>query len=318
MDISSFISEDFGSVVAGGAALLAIPGVIVAGAIQGKRALQGAQAQAEAALRAAHEQAAKALEAAQAQAQATLETGRLQAQATLEGVREMSREAHAQWRDRCEDIRAAFVAELDLLKAKEQATSHESEMADLLKAYAMVELMSPPVVLEQGSRARNKAIEVDLMLFTLRMQARDMEQLELAKQRLRSDVTQGSGIADTRGLLAELVPGPDGDDMVDSPGSPEEYEDMRERFERCRAASDALEALAAVERAQGVQDAGERARQTLLAAGFRETQASSLVFTAQLDRDEQQQILAADKRELTRLRNVFVKEARKELDALGA
>ncbi|MFF7082145.1 hypothetical protein [Streptomyces lavendulae] len=42
------------------------------------------------------------------------------------------------------------------------------------------------------------------------------------------------------------------------------------------------------------------------------------MFTAQLDRDEQQQILAADKRELTRLRNVFVKEARKELDALGA
>ncbi|MFJ6785635.1 hypothetical protein [Streptomyces yangpuensis] len=201
--------------------MLAIPGVILAGAIQGKRALHGAQAQAQAALRAAQEQAAKSLEAAQAQAQATLETGRLQAQATLEGVREVSREAHAQWqRDRCQEIWAAFVAELDLLEAKEEATSNESEVADLLKAYAMVELMSPPVVLQKASRARDKAMEVDLMLFTLRMQARDAEQLEQAKQRLRSDVAQGSGIAETRGLLAELVPGPDGDNMLESPGSP--------------------------------------------------------------------------------------------------
>ncbi|MFE3584136.1 hypothetical protein [Streptomyces vinaceus] len=319
MDISSFISEDFGSVLGAGAALLGIPGVILAGAIQGKRALQGAQAQAEAALRAAQEQAAKALEAAQAQAQATLETGQLQAQATLEGVREMSREAHAQWqRDRCQEIWAAFVAELDLLEAKKQATSNESEVADLLKAYAMVELMSPPVVLDKASQARNQATVVDLMLFTLRMQARDAERLERAKQRLRSDLTRGANIADTRGRLAELVTGPDGEDLVESPGSPEEYEDMRERFDRSRAARDALEALAAAERTPDDLDAGGRARQALLAAGFAELEAGSLVGAAQLDRGEQQQFLAADRRELARLRDAFVEEARKELDALGA
>ncbi|MGW7452983.1 hypothetical protein [Streptomyces sp. NPDC054787] len=305
--------------MAAGAALLAIPGVILAGAIQGKRALQGAQAQAAAALRAAQEQASKALEAAQAQAQATLETGRLQAQATLAGVREMSREAHAQWqRDRCQEIWAAFVAELDLLKAKTQATSNESEVADLLKAYAMVELMSPPVVLEKASQARDKAIEVDLMLFALRVQARDADRLNRAKQRLRSDVAQGSDIAETRGQLAERVTGWDGEDMVASPGSPEEYEEMRERFEKSNAARNALEALAAVERAQADQDARERARQALIAAGFGETPAGSLVSVAQVDRDAHQQMLAADKTELTRLRNAFVEEVRKELDALGA
>ncbi|WP_158943451.1 hypothetical protein [Streptomyces sp. NRRL S-378] len=318
MDISSFISEDVGSVAAAGAALLAIPGVIVAGAIQGKRALQGAQAQAEAALQAAQEQAAKALEAAQAQAQATLETGRFQAQATLEGVREMSREAHAQWqRDRCQEIWAAFVAELDLLKAKEKATSNRPEVAGLLKAYATVELMSPPIVLEKASQVRDKAMEVDRMLIALRIQDRFADHLERAKGRLESDKARGANIADSPGGLAEAVLGPDGEDMVETPGSEEEDEEMRERWERSIAARAALGALAAVERAQDDPDAGEQARQALIAAHFEEPYAEVLVSAAQVDHGEQRRRLAAKKAEMARLRDVFVEEVRKELNALG-
>ncbi|MFE2560627.1 hypothetical protein ACFXGT_32365 [Streptomyces sp. NPDC059352] len=59
-DIGTFIRQDFGSVIAGGAAVLAIPGVILAGHIQGKKTRRAGEARVRAVLEAAREEQSSA------------------------------------------------------------------------------------------------------------------------------------------------------------------------------------------------------------------------------------------------------------------
>lgn len=329
--LSTFISEDFGSVAAAGAAFLAVPGVIIAGAIQGNRALKGALAQADAARHAAQMQADKALEAARAQAQAalqaaqgqaeaTLETGRQQADATLASIREMSREAHAQWqRDRCQEIWAEYVKELDLLLARDTATDVESEARELRKAYAMVELMSPAGVLAKAYGAMDEALVFGLTLFVAHQHARDRSQLYEAERLLRSTVRGSAAIREEAGgRIAEVITFPDGNEHVISASSQGEADEMWDRLHRGVAGRAALDALATARQAREDGEVRESARQALISAGFGELEAGSLVSTVQRDADGERQILERDRCTLQDARDAFVLEARRELDALGA
>ncbi|MFI5638300.1 hypothetical protein ACIA8H_12885 [Streptomyces goshikiensis] len=327
-DLSTFISQEFGSVVAAGAALLAIPGVIVAGAIQGRRALQGAEAQAKAALEAAKEQARaalqaadaqanKALEAAQEQARATIEAGRQQVEATLAGIRETSREAHAQWqRDRCQEVWADYVKELDVLLAKDQGPAEESETEGVLKAFAMVELISPAGVLGAANTAREDAQRYGLNLFLSHQNDRSVVNLWEAQRQLRSTVEDGANIVLNDGMTMEYVDEPTGTVTLTA-ASHEADVDMRTRHRRGLAARAALDALDAAERDREVEAAGEHARQALLDAGFSAWDASALATTVQRDHGEVQRLLEAERVRLSVSRDAFVEEARRELDALG-
>ncbi|MER6213614.1 hypothetical protein ABT213_06095 [Streptomyces sp. NPDC001674] len=329
-DLGRFISQDFGSVLAGGAALLAIPGVIVAGAIQGNKALKGAQAQADAALRAAAAQADKALEAAHAQAQAalqaaqeqavaTLETGRRQADASLAGIREMSREAHAQWqRDRCQEVWAEYVKELDLLLPKSRATEQESQAVDLLRAYAMVELLSPPNVLRDAREAKDGALDFGAALYDEHLHRENLLKLRDEKRRLRGMIADAALLSrNSRGQLVQQVQiSADEWDFV-APDSREEFEEMSVRFEQGDIARAALEALAEAERTPGDRDVQERVRQALCDAGLMDRYAAILARTAGCDREAQRELLTQKRSALHELRDAFVETARRELDALG-
>ncbi|MER5809913.1 hypothetical protein ABT143_17290 [Streptomyces sp. NPDC002033] len=306
-NLSTFITQDFGSVASAVVALLAIPGVIIAGHIQGSKALRGAQAQAE-----------KALEAAQAQAAATLETGRLQSQAALASARELSRETHAQWqRGRCQEVWAEFVKELDILLPKTEADDQEALTESLLKAYAMVELMSPPGVLARAYESKNEALVFARALNVEHRALSDCVRLAHARERLGEAVAAASGISEEGGRLAEVVQvGPDDWDAV-GPQSQWEYEEMSSRFEEGRKARAALDALDEAGQAPGDQEVQGRARQVLAAAGVNGSEASFLVRTACLDREAQRQALAGGRTALRGLRDVFVDAARMELDMLG-
>ncbi|MEU9417381.1 hypothetical protein [Streptomyces sp. NPDC048272] len=301
------MSQDFGSVASAVVALLAIPGVIIAGHIQGSKALRGAQAQAE-----------KALESAQAQAAATLETGRLQAQAALASARELSRETHAQWqRDRCQEVWAEFVKELDLLLPKTEATDQEARTENLLKAFTMVELMSPLDVLARASDAKNEARTFAIALNVEHRELRGCRSLGDERQRLEGVVAAASGLSPQGNSFAEVVQiGPDDWDVV-GPQSPWEYDEMSSRFEQGNKARAALEALDEAGRVPGDQAAEDRACQALVAAGAGGPEAASLARTACLDREAQEQVVAQKRIALSGFRDVFVEAARAELDALG-
>lgn len=307
-DLGTFISQDFGSVASAVVALLAIPGVIIAGYIQGSKALKGAQAQAQ-----------KALEAAQAQAAATLETGRLQAQAAVASARELSRETHAQWqRDRCQEVWAEYVKELDLLLPKTEANDREARSEDLLKAYAMVELMSPPDVLSKAHEAHEGALDFTAALYMEHLERENYIRLARARRRLEDAVAAASRLFRAPGdSFVEQVPiSADECDYV-GPESPAELEEMAARFERGETARTALEALDEAEPALGDEAAENRIREALTAAGVSESEAASLARTACLDREAQGEALAQKRVALSGLRDAFVVEARKELDALG-
>ncbi|MFF3085625.1 hypothetical protein ACFVRB_11310 [Streptomyces nojiriensis] len=306
--LSTFISQDFGAVASAVVALLAIPGVIVAGHIQGSKALKGAQAQAE-----------KALEAAQAQAAATLETGRLQAQAALASARELSKETHAQWqRDRCQEVWAEYVKELDLLLPKTEARDQEARSEDLLKAYAMVELMSPPDVLAKAREAKDGALDFTTGLYVEHLERENCISLARARRRLGDAVAAASRLSRSpSGSFVEQVQISADDWDYVGPASEDELEEMSTRFERGESARAALEALDAAEQALGDQAAEDRARRALLVAGVSEPEAASLARTACLDREAQVERLGHKRIALSGLRDIFVEAARMELDALG-
>ncbi|MFG2984938.1 hypothetical protein ACGFYQ_27390 [Streptomyces sp. NPDC048258] len=307
-DLSTFISQDFGSVASAVVALLAIPGVVIAGHIQGSKALKGAQAQAE-----------KALEAAQAQAAATLETGRLQAQAAVASARELSREAHAQWqRDRCQEVWAEYVKELDVLLPKVEANNQEARSDELLKAYAMVELMSPPSVLAKAREVKDGALDFTTALYMEHLERENYIRLARARGQLGDVVDAGARISRSpNGSLAEQIQiGPDDWD-VRGPESQEDFEDMSERFERGEIARAAVEALDEAEQAVGDDMAERRARQALVIAGVDEAEAELLAHSAGLDRGGQVELLGQRRIALGVLRDSFVEAARMELDALG-
>lgn len=77
-------------------------------------------------------------QAGEAQAKAALEAAKEQAhlsyRAALDSAKEVSRENHAQWqRDRCQEVWADYVKELDLLLPKVEANDQEARSEDLLK-----------------------------------------------------------------------------------------------------------------------------------------------------------------------------------------
>ncbi|MEU9236130.1 hypothetical protein [Streptomyces subrutilus] len=226
-DLSTFISQDCGSVAQAIVALLAIPGVILAGHIQGSKALKGAQAQAE-----------KALEAAQEQAAATLETGRLQAQAAVATARKLTRETHAQWqRDRCQEVWAEFVKELDLLLPKAEANDLEARAEDLLKAYAMVELISPPGVLAKAHETKDGALDFAMALHGEYQERRGCITLAQERQRLRHAVAAASRLSrNTGGGVMEQVQISADEWEYQGPDSRDDFDEMWDRFERGNAA----------------------------------------------------------------------------------
>lgn len=289
-------------------ALLAIPGVILAGHIQGSKALQGAQAQAEMALEAAREQAA-----------ATLETGRLQAQAALASARELSREAHAQWqRDRCQEAWAEFVKELDLLLSKIQINDEEARIENLLKAYALVELMSAPSVPAKAHEAKNVAVDFATALHQRHMHVRNDLDLRRTKRELRATVRAAARLFRAPGdSFIEEVRDGTGEWSPEQPESEDEFLEMAARYEASEVARAALEALDAAEQALGDHAAEDRARQALLAAGVREQLAGRLAGAACLDHRAQREHQQQKRTALSDLRGVFVEAARTELDALG-
>ncbi|MFH8894504.1 hypothetical protein [Streptomyces sp. NPDC017949] len=307
-DLGTFITQDFGSVASAVVALLAIPGVILAGHIQGSKALRGAQAQAENALEAAREQAA-----------ATLETGRLQAQAALASARELSREAHAQWqRDRCQEAWAEFVKELDLLLPKRPFNDEEARIENLLKAYALVELMSPPSVLANAHEAKDGAVDFATALHQAHMQNRNHLDLRRAKRELRATVRAAARLSQTPGGgFIEEVPDGTGEWAQEQPESEDEFQEMAARYEASEAAHAALEALDAAEQAPGEHAVEDRACQALMATGLREQLAGRLASTACWDYRAQREIRQQKRTTLSDLRSAFVEAARTELDALG-
>ncbi|MFG2415603.1 hypothetical protein [Streptomyces goshikiensis] len=307
-DIGTFISQDFGSVASAVVALLAIPGVILAGHIQGSKALKGAQAQAD-----------KALEAAREQAAATLETGRLQAQAALASARELSRETHAQWqRDRCQEAWAEFVKELDLLLPKGRINDEEARIENLLKAYALVELMSPPSVLAIAHEAKHGAVDFATALHQAHIDVRNHLDLRRTKRELRATVRAAARLSRTPGggFIEQVSDGTD-EGSYQQAESEEEFLEMGDRYEAGEAARAALEALDAAEQACGDPAAEDRVRQALLATGARDQLAARLAGAACLDQRAQRELRQQKRTALSDLRGVFVEAARTELDALG-
>ncbi|AXE23531.1 hypothetical protein C0216_08700 [Streptomyces globosus] len=316
-DIGTFISEHAGALTTAGAAYAAVVGTVIAGHIQGKKALRGAEAQAKAALDGAQAQANKALEAAREQARAALEVGRQQVEATLAGVREASKEAHAQWqRDRCQEVWAEYVKELDVLLAKDQGSAEDRETEGVLKAYAMVELISPAGVLSVAGTARDDARLYGLNLFVAHQNDRNVVELWQAQRRLRANVEAAAGLEFDGDMILETIDGASGP-VTRPPGSHEANAEMRERHRRGLAAQAALDALDAAERDREVAEAGERARQLLLDAGFSVWEAGGLADTVQRDHAEVRRLLEVERGRLQASRDAFVAEARRELDALG-
>ncbi|MCB8903513.1 MULTISPECIES: hypothetical protein [unclassified Streptomyces] len=301
-DLSTFISEGFGSVATAVVSLLAIPGVIIAGHIQGKNARLAGEAQAKAALEAAKEQA------------------HLSYRAALDSAKEVSRENHAQWqRDRCQEVWADYVKELDLLLPKVAANDQEARSDDLLKAYAMVELLSPPSVLTKASEARDGGLDFTTALYLEHMERNNYIRLARARRRLEGAVTAASRLSRAPGdsFVEQVQISADEWDYV-GPESHSEWEDMSERFEQGETARAALEALDEAAQALGDEAAENRACEALMAAALSESEAASLSRTACVDREAQVERLAQKRVALRGLRDAFVAEARKELDALGA
>ncbi|MEU5811213.1 hypothetical protein [Streptomyces sp. NPDC047718] len=307
-DLGTFISQDFGSVASAVVALLAIPGVIVAGHIQGSKALKGAEAQAK-----------KALEAAQAQAAATLETGRLQAQAAVASARELSRETHAQWqRDRCQEVWAEYVKELDVLLPKKMAAQQESRAGDLLKAFAMVELLSPPNVLREAQAAKDGALSLGVLLYAVHLDQENSRNLRDEKRRLRGMVAEASRLVRaTDGSIVERVQVSADEWEFVGPDSPDEVERMLAQYEQGAVARAALDAIAESEDAPGDESARERTHRALVDAGVRESVAAALAHTAALDRVARDELVVQRRTTLNELRDAFVETAHKELDVLG-
>ncbi|MFE3861091.1 hypothetical protein ACFXPT_11740 [Streptomyces goshikiensis] len=318
-DVGAFISEHAGALTTAGAAYAAVVGTVIAGHIQGRKALKGAEAQAKAALEGAQAQANKALEAAQEQARAALEVGRQQVEATLAGIRETSKEGHAQWqRDRCQEVWAEYVKELDLLLPKVEANNQEARSEDLLKAYAMVELMSPPNVLAKAREAKDGALDFTTALYVEHIERENCIRLARARRNLGEAVAAASRISQEPGgrFVEQIQIGPDDWDWQ-GPGSQEEFEAMSTLYEQGCTARAALEALDEAEQQLGDDAAERRAHRALVAAGVSEEEASLLARAAGLDRAAQGALIAQKRSAVRALRDVFVEGARMELDALG-
>ncbi|MFF9632924.1 hypothetical protein [Streptomyces fradiae] len=301
-DLNTFISEGFGSVATAAVSLLAIPAVIIAGHIQGKNARRAGEVQAGAVLEAAREQA------------------RLSYSAALDSAKEVSRENHAQWqRDRCQEAWATYVQALDLLLSKVEANKQEARPEDLLKAYAMVELLSPPSVLDKAREAKDGARNFMRALHAAHVQRKRRNTLERVRQELEVFVAAASKLSRTeRGdLVEEVQVGVDDWEQL-GPQSVEDFEDMERRFERGEAARAALAALDEAEAAPGNEVVQNRAREALVAASFAAIEADVASQTASADRAAQAASLVQKRAALEALRDSFVAEARKELDALGA
>ncbi|MEU2248378.1 hypothetical protein [Streptomyces sp. NPDC019224] len=301
-DLSTFISEGFGSVATAAVSLLAIPGVIIAGHIQGKNARQAGEVQAKAALDAAKEQA------------------HLSYRAALDSAREVSRENHAQWqRDRCQEVWADYVKELDLLLPKAEANDQEARSEGLLKAYAMVELLSPPSVLAKAREAKDRALDFTTALYAEHTERRNHISLALTRRRLVESVAAASRLSRAAGgsFVEQVQIAADEWDYV-GPESPSDFEDMSARFERGETARAALEALDEAAQALGDEAAENRACEALMAAGLSESEAALLSHTACVDRQARGESLAQNRVVLRGLRDALVMEARTELDALGA
>jgi hypothetical protein len=300
-DLSTFISEDFGSVATAAVSLLAIPGVIIAGYIQGKNARRAGETQAAASLKAAERQALLSYSAA------------------LDSAKEMSRENHAQWqRDRCQEIWADYVKELDVLLSQLPHAEERVGTDGLLKAYARVELMSPRTVLSKAEDAKREALLFRASLLRIRRRWNGVERLGRAKGQLRMMVREAAQIEEHNGELFEYHFNADGTHDLVRPSSPEEIEETWERFERGRAADAALAALTAAASSADDAEAGEQARVALINSGFSEGEAAGLAGIAQVDLDAHQAEFMEDLERVAAARDAFVAEAREELNALGA
>ncbi|MER7832210.1 hypothetical protein [Streptomyces sp. NPDC095602] len=301
-DLNTFISEGFGSVATAAVSLLAIPAVIIAGHIQGKNARRAGEVQAGAALEAAREQA------------------RLSYRAALDSAKEVSRENHAQWqRDRCQEVWATYVQALDLLLSKVEANGKEARSEDLLKAYAMVELLSPPSILTKAREAKDGALDFTTALKLAHEQRRRHAALTDAREELEVAVAAASTLSrDRSGELVETIQIGFDESEEYGPQSEEDFEEMQGRFKRGEAARAALQALDEAAQTPGNEAAKNRAREALVAAAFSEPAADKLSHTACEDRAAHSAMLAQKRAALEALRGEFVAEARKELDALGS
>ncbi|MFE4663185.1 hypothetical protein ACFRFJ_41670 [Streptomyces hydrogenans] len=297
-DLSTFMNEGFGSVATAAVSLIAIPGVIIAGYIQGKNARKAGEAQAQAARDAAREQAQFSYRAA------------------LDSAKEMSREAHVQWqRDRCQEIWANFVKEVDLLGAQGIRQSEESPFDALLKAYAMVELMSPAGVLDKASTVKLEALEFNVALQLARQNVRNRAELHSRKVELLRAVEDASNLSLSNGVVYETYIDAAGHQREEQPSDPDQMDEMLRRYTKGQAAQAALDALAAVARTPDDDEAASRARTALCDFLGTAWGVAALVEAERAERHIHATQLSASRDRLVDARNAFVDEARKALDA---
>ncbi|TGB00583.1 hypothetical protein [Streptomyces sp. MZ04] len=243
--------------------------------------------------------------------------------AAVDSAKEQAREGHAQWqRDRSQTIWADYTKALDILRTLEITESCTAAEDRLHGAYAMVELMSPPGVLVAAKEAKDAALCLASSLVAVRHAESRRRSVQSTYKTLRTFAEQIQGMGrDASGRpYEELEDDEYGNRQVGTPSSDEQFQQMNRTIDAGEAAREALDALRALSSSPHSQEAERRGRKALTAAArLVPLRAAGAVieYAKGDDGNGEREALTGARNDLKDARDVFVAEARKELDALG-